>query len=99
MRYGAVPVVARVGGLADTIIDANEMALQANCATGLQFAPVSAEALAGALRKCAALHARKPMWKKLQANGMKTDVSWTQPARHYAQIFRDIAPASPGAAA
>jgi starch synthase len=99
MRYGAVPVVARVGGLADTIIDANEMALQANCATGLQFAPVSAEALAGALRKCAALHARKTVWKKLQSNGMKTDVSWTQPARHYAQIFRDIAPAAPGAAA
>jgi starch synthase len=91
MRYGAVPVVARVGGLADTIIDANEMALLANCATGLQFSPVSADALAGALRKCNALFADKPLWKKLQSNGMKTDVSWTQPARHYAHIFREIA--------
>jgi starch synthase len=99
MRYGAVPVVARVGGLADTIVDANEMALQSNCATGLQFAPVSAEALAGALRKAAALYARKPVWRKLQANGLKTDVSWTHPARRYADIYRAIAPASVEAAA
>jgi starch synthase len=92
MRYGAVPVVARVGGLADTIIDANEMALLANCATGLQFAPVTSEALGGALRKCATLYAHKAQWKKLQANGLKTDVSWTNPARHYAEIYREIAP-------
>ncbi|MCI4678714.1 glycogen synthase GlgA [Rhodoblastus acidophilus] len=93
MRYGAVPVAARVGGLADTIIDANEMALQAKCATGLQFAPVTAEALAGALRRCAALHARKTAWKNIQFNGLKTDVSWTNPARHYAEIYREVAPA------
>jgi starch synthase len=98
MRYGAVPLVARVGGLADTIIDANEMALQANCATGLQFAPVTAEALGGALRKCAALHRHKVLWKKLQANGLKSDVSWSGPARHYAQIYREIAPAASAAA-
>jgi len=93
MRYGAVPLVARVGGLADTIIDANEMAIEANCATGLQFAPVSAEALGAALRRCATLFARKSVWKSLQLNGLKTDVSWTHPARHYAEIYREIAPA------
>ncbi|MGO8738147.1 glycogen synthase GlgA [Rhodoblastus sp.] len=93
MRYGAVPVVSRVGGLADSVIDANEMAIQANCATGLQFSPVTSEALAGALRRCAALFARKAVWKKLQLNGLKTDVSWSNPAKHYAALYREVAPA------
>ncbi len=93
MRYGAVPVVSRVGGLADSIIDANEMAIHANCATGLQFSPVTSEALAGALRRCATLHARKAVWKKVQLNGLKTNVSWSIPARHYAALYREVAPA------
>ena len=39
LRYGCVPIVARTGGLADTVIDANLAALNAGAATGFQFAP------------------------------------------------------------
>jgi starch synthase len=91
LRYGAVPVVARIGGLADTIIDANEMALAAGVATGVQFAPGTDDGLALALRKTARLFQDKPAWRKLQANGMAADVSWRIPARRYASLYRQLA--------
>lgn len=89
LRYGAVPVVARVGGLADTIIDANEMAIDAGSGTGLQFAPVTAESFAAAIRRAAGLY-RTETWMQLQRNGMATDVSWQRPAARYAELFRRL---------
>ncbi|MBL8589080.1 MAG: glycogen synthase GlgA [Methylobacteriaceae bacterium] len=91
LRYGAVPIVARVGGLADTIVDANEMALAAGVATGVQFAPGSAARLSDALRRAAALHCDRAVWSRLQTNGMNADVSWTRPARRYVEIYRRLA--------
>lgn len=90
LRYGAVPLVARVGGLADTVIDANEMALDAGVATGIQFAPVEALALETAIRRAAALYRDNTAWKRLQANGMRADVSWEQPAKRYVALYRDL---------
>jgi starch synthase len=95
LRYGALPVVARVGGLADTVIDANEMALAAGVGTGIQFTEASRDALEAALSRLAALW-RRPAWERLQRNGMNTDVSWALPARHYAALYRAVAP-GPGA--
>src|SRR5690606_3588982 len=41
MRYGAIPLVARTGGLSDTIIDANSAAMARSAATGIQFWPAN----------------------------------------------------------
>ncbi len=89
LRYGAVPIVSRVGGLKDTIIDANEMALQAGVATGLQFSPPTPEALAIAIHQAEHIFRDRETWRKLQINGMKTDVSWRHPARRYAELYRE----------
>ncbi len=91
LRYGAVPVVARVGGLADTVIDASPMALAAGVATGVQFAPVSLELLEAAIRRAAGLHRAPAQWRRMQQNGMAADVSWRDPARRYAALYREIA--------
>jgi starch synthase len=89
LRYGAVPVVSRVGGLADTVIDANEAALAAGVATGIQFAPVHRETLEFAIGRAVKLFANRGEWTRMQANGMAADVSWRRPARQYAQLYRD----------
>lgn len=90
LRYGAVPLVARVGGLADTVIDANPAALAAGVATGVQFAPDSAAALRGAIDRACRLYADRAVWAQIQANAMASDVSWDRSARRYAELFRSI---------
>ena len=90
LRYGALPVVARVGGLADTVIDANEAALGAGTGSGVQFAPVTREMLETAIHRTAALWRQKAVWRRLQHNAMRTDVSWQRPAARYAALFRAL---------
>lgn len=94
LRYGALPVVARVGGLCDTVIDANEMALAGGVATGIQFAPVTREGLEAAIERTAALWQDRASWRRMQQNAMRTDVGWSRPARHYASLYRTAARAA-----
>ena len=91
LRYGAVPVVARVGGLEDTVVDADDAAVASGAATGFKFAPVTAEQLAGSLRRAHAMFADKTSWQKIQQSGMATDVSWRNRASRYAALYREIA--------
>jgi glycogen synthase len=90
LRYGALPVVARVGGLADSVIDANEMALASGVGTGLQFAPVTRDALVSAIQRAVELWQEPEAWRSVQRNAMRTDVSWRRPAAHYAALYREI---------
>ena len=90
LRYGCVPVVARTGGLADTVIDANEAAVAAGVATGFQFTSANADAFMQAVRRVAALHADRPAWSSLQKQGMKADVSWARSARRYAELYKNL---------
>ncbi len=90
LRYGAVPVVARTGGLNDTVIDANDAALQADVATGFQFAPVDQPTLEHALARAAQCHADHSLWRGLQQRGMASDVSWARSAAAYAQLYRNL---------
>jgi starch synthase len=80
--------VSRVGGLEDTVVDIDEATGQP--ATGLKFEPVTAQALAGCLRRARALYRDKPRWRDLQTNGMSTDVSWQNRASQYANLYREI---------
>ncbi|KFG69013.1 glycogen synthase GlgA [Microvirga sp. BSC39] len=88
MRYGSVPIVSRVGGLADTVIDANEMAIAAGVATGFQFGPAALCPFADAIDRARILWRDRQAWRRLQGNGMRSDVSWRRPAKQYADLYR-----------
>ncbi|MCL6706549.1 glycogen synthase GlgA [Pseudomonas sp. R2.Fl] len=90
LRYGCVPIVARTGGLNDTVIDANEAALTAQAATGIQFWPVSPEGLRQALRRAFRLYHDQKSWALMQKLGMKSDVSWGRSAARYTELFRSL---------
>jgi starch synthase len=91
LRYGAAPVVSRVGGLADTVIDCNEAALAAGVATGFQFSPPSVEALGDVVDRAFAIFQDPAAMRRLRLNGMRADVSWRGPAKRYADLFRSVA--------
>jgi starch synthase len=90
LRYGCVPVVARTGGLSDTIIDANDAALAAGVATGFQFSPVDGFSLENALGRAARVHADRKAWSDMQKRGMESDVSWQRSAVAYAALYRNL---------
>lgn len=90
LRYGCVPVVARTGGLADTIVDANEAALAGGVATGIQFGPVTADALRRAIQRTMRLYRDPKAWAQLQKQGMKSDVSWGRSAERYAELYQRL---------
>lgn len=90
LAYGCVPVVARTGGLADTVIDANLAALEAGAATGVQFSGVDYPTLAAAISRTVALYHQPTVWRAIQRSGMKADFSWKSSGNAYAELYREL---------
>ncbi|MDE2404791.1 MAG: glycogen synthase GlgA [Sphingomonadales bacterium] len=90
LAYGCVPVVARTGGLADTVIDANLAALAVDAATGVQFAGVDYANLARAISRTVALYRQPDVWRRLQRAGMAADFSWKASGAAYAALYREL---------
>jgi starch synthase len=90
LRYGCVPIVSRVGGLADTVVDANATTLAAGLATGIQFDEITMHGVVEAVRRLVELRAQPDVWRALQRNGMRSDLSWTNSARRYARLYQSL---------
>jgi starch synthase len=87
LRYGTVPIVRRVGGLADTVTDASTANITADTATGIVFEEASAEALTSAVQRALALHADRRSLKQIQLAGMRKDFSWQHSAADYLRLY------------
>jgi starch synthase len=90
LRYGTVPIVSRVGGLDDTVVDVVDSAVTGIGPTGFKFGPVVPENLAAALQRACATFHDVAAWRRIQRNGMSTDVSWRNSARRYASLFSGL---------
>ena len=90
LRYGSPPVVARTGGLADTVVDANDAAVRTGCATGFQFAPIAAGLLGDALDRACDAYADPAGWTTLVRRAMKHPVGWEVSAARYANVYREL---------
>jgi starch synthase len=84
LRYGTVPVVRAVGGLADTVRDYSPRDKKS---TGFVFDDYTGEALLGALRRALELFKDRPRWRALQGAGMSQNNSWDHSAGEYVRIY------------
>ena len=81
LRYGTIPIVRRVGGLADTVKDGE---------TGIAFDGVDASALTEAVTRALTLYRNEPLWRKIRAAGMRQDFSWRHSAKEYLELYNDV---------
>jgi starch synthase len=84
LRYGTVPVVRAVGGLADTVHNFNPRTGEG---TGFSFDDYSAQALLNTLEWALGIYQDRATWQRIQRDGMKQDFSWDASARQYVKVY------------
>lgn len=86
MRYGTIPVVRKVGGLADSV---EEFDPTSGEGTGFLFEEYSPQALLDAIRRALDLYANKEAWKIVQYNCIAKDFSWNKSAKEYIEVYEE----------
>lgn len=88
LRYGTVPIVRRVGGLADSVTDTDHETIATNTATGFVFNDYCSTQLAETIERAVSFYRQPDVWSQLVHNGMSLDWSWTQSAQRYVDVYR-----------
>ncbi len=88
MRYGSLPIARLTGGLADTVIDVDELPDEA---TGFGFRLFDPRELTKTIRRARRIHDhRRGIWRALQRRGMQRDWSWDRAAGEYVDVYRAV---------
>ena len=90
LRYGTLPLVHAVGGLADTVTDCSLEALDEGRASGFAFHEFSANGLLGAMRRAFALRRRPSDWSAVQRRAMQQRFDWQEPAQAYRALYQTL---------
>lgn len=92
LRYGTLPLVRRVGGLADTVVDCTLENLDEGSATGFVFDELSPAGLLSAVRRAFVLFRRPDEWSAVQQRGMGLRFDWLASAQHYLAMYQTLRP-------
>lgn len=84
MRYGSVPIVRKIGGLADTV---ENFDVKTGNGNGLVFTRFDEFSLFGQIVRGIELYRNKSVWQTLQKNAMSADFSWTNSAKEYSRLY------------
>lgn len=87
LRYGTLPIVRKVGGLADSVVNVEPKTLKDKTATGFVFDDYSAPALASTIERSVELYRQPDVWKQVMKTGMSIDWSWTRSATTYVESY------------
>jgi starch synthase len=90
LKYGSLPLVHRVGGLADTVVDCALEHLADGTANGFVFDAFTPDAMARAMRRAWALYARKTEWRSVRQRAMQQPLGWDKAAAQYAALYRRL---------
>jgi starch synthase len=90
LRYGALPVVRRTGGLADTVVDATALTLADGGATGFTFDAETPDSLLAAAARATSLYADRASWRRVMHQAMTQDFSWEAAARKYLALYTEL---------
>jgi starch synthase len=85
LRYGTIPIVRATGGLADTIQNWDAVKQSGN---GFVFEAYDHWDLFAQVVRALETFRQPILWRRLQANAMATDVSWTNSAEKYVRLYR-----------
>jgi starch synthase len=89
LKYGTLPVVRRVGGLADTVVDTQLDSID-TVATGFVFDDFSAAGLLAATARATALHRRPADWATVRSRAMQQTFGWADAARQYESLYQQV---------
>lgn len=89
LRYGAIPLVRKTGGLADTVFDIDNSAQEHNLRNGYVFNDAKRSDIEKTLRRAFALYKQdKGSWNSLIANALSFDYSWNTSIQKYITLYR-----------
>lgn len=87
LKYGTIPIVRATGGLDDSIEDFDSNTEKGN---GFKFDDYTPVALIAAVDRAIGAYKKPDMWKRLVANAMECNFSWTRSAKEYIALYRKM---------